>query len=366
MNRLAYNLLYIFVLLLFAVLIAFNYWGESTFFSYVNDIMQRVNSYTVAAKPVVPPAPEYIPKSHLQINPSGRIGIGVYFPDLGKDNFNKVISYEDMINHRLSYLLLFAAWGDSDKDFPTTLVKYADELDMTTVITWEPWKRDFVRPSTVDQTAYSLDNIIAGKQDAYIRQWAQAAKATGAKIIIRFGHEQTTVPGTITWYPWQGQPEAYKKAYIHIEDIFHEEGADNVKYMWNPISFGNFNILQYYPGDKYIDYIGLTVINHGPNPDNPDATWHNCDYLYNNQYNLVKKLNKPLFAVEFGSSEIGGSKPIWLQDCFQRFVTTPNMIGVINLETAHDSTYPSVDWRIESSIASLNSYKDAISSSVFR
>ncbi|HVX92833.1 MAG TPA: hypothetical protein VHA74_01830, partial [Candidatus Dojkabacteria bacterium] len=163
MNKLVYNLLYLLVLLLFAVLVAFNYYGELSFFKYVNLTLRKVNEYTTVNN--VPTTVVYVPKSNLKINPLGRIGVGAYFPNLNKDNFDKVITYEDMINHKLSYLLLFDAWGDQDKDFPTTLVTYADELDMTSVITWEPWKRDFNRPSTIDQSAYSLTNIIAGKQD---------------------------------------------------------------------------------------------------------------------------------------------------------------------------------------------------------
>lgn len=49
----------------------------------------------------------------------------------------------------------------------------------------------------MSQTAYSLSRFAAGDHDGYLRTWADALRAWGHPVTVRFGHE---VNGW--WYPW--------------------------------------------------------------------------------------------------------------------------------------------------------------------
>ncbi len=248
-----------------------------------------------------------LPQSNYSLDYSKRIGLGVYLPQVNTYNYDLVVKYEDKIQHKLKYILLFRGWGDVDSDFPEYGVKYMKALELTPIITWEPWKRDFENP-TVNQEQYSLQSIIDGQHDTYITDWANSARDANIEIIIRFAQEQSTPPNSQSWYPWQGDPERYVAAYRHIVDVFRQNKATNVKFMWSPI-YTEFPFSEaYFPGADYVDYVGITSLNHGKNIGTEWERWKSCDEVFTPQYNAALKYNLPIIVSEIGSSEVGGSK----------------------------------------------------------
>ncbi len=116
------------------------------------------------------------------------------------------------------------------------------------MITWEPWN-----PPAVKQPAYQLSDVIDGDYDSYIRSWARGAKSVNGPIMLRPFHEMNG-----TWYPWGGtvngnKPAEFKKAWIHVHNIFREEGVTNVTWVWSinwksyPNTYAN-RYAAYYPG----------------------------------------------------------------------------------------------------------------------
>lgn len=87
--------------------------------------------------------------------------------------------------------------------------------------------------------------------DEYIRKTLDNISATGKKSIIRFAGEMNI--GDLG-----NSPTAYVKAFRHVADIVHE--YDNLAIMWSPNDIGSFNKTYklYYPGDKYVDWIGIS------------------------------------------------------------------------------------------------------------
>src|SRR5204862_5530419 len=55
------------------------------------------------------------------------------------------------------------------------------------LFTWGSWR------GAIADTTFSDAAIARGDQDAYIREWATAAKKWGKRLILRFDHEQTSV-----------------------------------------------------------------------------------------------------------------------------------------------------------------------------
>lgn len=307
-------------------------------------------------------------ESDYSYRSGGSIGLGVYLPELelysgSMFEYKQILDYEEKIDHKLQYLLYFNAWGDQDKDFPSEAFNQLRSLELTPIITWEPWSRDFDNPTQV-QRRYSFESIIDGDHDRYIREWAKDAKETESLIILRFAHEMASEPGIKIWYPWQGQPEEYINAHRHIVNIFREEGVSNVKFMWNPLEFSGDIVDLYYPGESYVDYIGLTVLNHGKEAH--PFSWNRCNWLYEGQYNWAKTYDHPIIITEIGSAEQGGSKAEWYGDCFDRVVASDKVIGLISIEIPEDHKYPVVDWRIDSSTAAFDAFIEAISDRRFK
>lgn len=362
MNSDRYRLYFSLVILLFVTQVFYRYIGEEKFTGIVSEVYSYVMENGVEYSSSSPGGKQV---RRYETNYLGRIGIGAYlFKYDGNDN-SIVISHENEIQHRLQYVLVFRSWGGDDKDFPTMLAAQLSDLDITPIITWEPWERNF-DDATAIQTDFTLESIVGGEHDEYISSWAKAAKELDTPIILRFAHEQSTYPGERSWYPWQGKPATYKNAYRRIVYIFRSVGALNVKFMWNPVAFWPETTLDYYPGAGIVDYLGMTVLNHGVDSGEEGDRWKQCKELFEDQYDVLRTVNKPIIVTEFASSEVGGSKAAWYRECFRMIKANPYVIGVVSLEADADTSYPSIDWRIGSSYESLKSYREQISDTIFR
>ena len=133
---------------------------------------------------------------------------------------------------------------------------------------YQPWASP-VRPSTlaaisatgatpfIDWTCTSDDSIISGNQDALITSYAQALKAYGRPVFLRWFWEMNLVnlPRTSGCLGTSGAT-GYVKAWQHIWTIFQNQGAANVAFVWCPSINGPTYGSAYYPGDSYVDWIG--------------------------------------------------------------------------------------------------------------
>ncbi|HRI05389.1 MAG TPA: glycosyl hydrolase [Candidatus Dojkabacteria bacterium] len=362
-----YRFLFTIVVALFTILLTYRFLGPDRFYSIVGKIESEILliSGLTTVNTGTPDSP-IITDPDITLNPLGRIGLGAYiFGLFDETKVSEIDKYQNLIGHRLQFVLLFRAWDDFDKEFPSALLNELDKRDIVPIVTWEPWKRDFKNPTLID-TKYSLEAISVGLHDEYIREWARASRAFGSLYILRFGHEQSTFPGEQSWYPWQGRPEAYVKAYQRIVDIFREEGALNVRYMWNPVMFWPDTTLRYYPGDTYVDYLGLTVLNHGADGNPSDRRWKRCDEQYIKQYSVIRSIDRPVIVVEFGSTERGGLKDEWISECIRMMQDNPRLVGIITLENKSDPTHPGINWSVNSSYNSLKAFKEAVSIPLFK
>lgn len=293
------------------------------------------------------------------------MGLGAYTPGVPYDGFQSVWAFERLIQHRMTYVLWFQAWGDADRDFPRADVINAYRQGLTPVITWEPWQRRFDAP-TAPQPEYSLPSIAEGAHDDYIRSWAQGARAVGVPIILRFAHEQSTEPGVASWYPWQGDPAYYKAAFRRIVGIFREEGAVNVQFLWSGMWLHEWAD-QYYPGDDVVDWVATTILNHGTDVPEEWAKWRTFGELFARQYQAAVQWSKPVMIIELGTAEQGGDKAAWLREAFGSLETTyPLVRAVLIFEVGVDREYPNVNWSVASSPESLAAFREVIRDPYFR
>ncbi|MBN1248250.1 MAG: hypothetical protein JXC32_11370 [Anaerolineae bacterium] len=320
---------------------------------------------TLTPTPPATPTSTPAPRPARRLNPQGTVGLGIYTTGVPYDNFAAVYAFERLVQHRMVYVLWFQAWGDEDRDFLRREVLDAASQGMTPVITWEPWARNFSAPAA-SQPAYTLATIAAGDHDDYIRSWAREARAVGVPIILRFAHEQSTEPGVVSWYPWQGDPEGYRAAFRHIVAIFREEGATNVQFLYSGMWLHEW-APQYYPGDDVVDWVATTILNHGTEIPEDWAQWFTFDALFSRQYQAATQWGKPVMIIELGSAEQGGDKAAWLREAFGSLKTTyPLVRSVLLFEVAVDREYPNINWSVASSPESLAAFQDVIRDPYFR
>ncbi len=134
----------------------------------------------------------------------------------------------------------------------------------------KPYEQAFKAAAEQDkiiQYALQVENLadllsIAENDPRYIKL-AQDIQATGAKTLIRFACEMNDE--TNKWYT--KDYEAYIRKYRYVADIFHQY-APNCAMVWSPNFYPANNMEFYYPGDNYVDYVGVSLYaEHQPETD---------------------------------------------------------------------------------------------------
>lgn len=225
-------------------------------------------------------------------------------------------------------------------------------------IVWEPWLWK-------DKEKIKLDNINAGEWDAHIREWAQDIKAWGKPVFIRWGHEFN-----IEGYPWcivnnNRDPKKYVAAFRRVRNIFKKEGADNALFVWAPMndswpkeSWNDMHLA--YPGDEYVDWIGLDGYNWGTTQD--WSSWQSFRGLFRDIARQMwrKHPTKPIMIAELGSSEKGGDKAKWMEDMLQDLKRMPYVKAIHWFDEKKEA-----DWRIDANAKILAAFKKVINDPYF-
>ena len=91
--------------------------------------------------------------------------------------------------------------------------------------------------------------------------------------------------------------------------------------------------------------------------------WQSLSQVFSSSYRQLTQLStKPVIIAETSSSEIGGDKAAWIRDGFLRTIPQqfPRVRAVIWFDRSMEQ-----DWRVDSSQASLDAYRDVASSSLY-
>jgi hypothetical protein len=217
-------------------------------------------------------------------------------------------------------------------------------------------------PSNLSEPNFQLSDVIEGHHDAYIRKFAEAAKAWGKPFFLRFNWEMNG-----GWFAWAegvngNKAGEYVAAWRHVHDIFTQVGATNATWVWCPnVDPENQmqNLSSLYPGDSYVDWTGLDGYNWGTNPTRPDR-WRSFDQLYSSTYKKITGTiapSKPLMISEVGSTEYGGSKAAWIKDMLAKIPTDyPQVRGLLWFEKFDDG----MDWPIETSASATSAFAEGM------
>ena len=288
---------------------------------------------------------------------TGTVKVGVALEEF-PGSFEAITDFAGQSGRMPNMVMFFQAWGNNDRDFKDWLPSL-DVLGVTPFITWEPWNRsDFI-----NQKVYTQESILAGDHDPYIDNWAERAADYGGPIYLRFAHEMNTPEGKTYWYPWQGDPEQYIAVWQHVHDRFVAAGADNVLWVWS-VAWMNDDAALYYPGDDYVDLVGLTVLNFGEGK--PDSTWRSFGELYSIQQSRVLSYGKPVMITELGTAEQGGDKGQWISDIGPDIeLRFPEIEGIVWLNHSQSREFEEINWRVDSSPGALEGWRDLVNQAVF-
>ncbi len=212
-------------------------------------------------------------------------------------------------------VMWYQGWGANGdgKNLDLSMLDRVSVRGAIPMITWEPW----VPNGRVDQPQYKLSVIAGSTYDTYVRSWASQLAAWGKPVLLRFAHEMNG-----TWYPWaagkNGNSAAdYVEAWQHLRSVFDEENANNVGWVWSPnVHVDGFtDMADLYPGDEYVDWIGLDGYNWG---NWNGHRWQSFSGVFGPSIAKVRSFaaGKPLMIAETASGSDGGDKAAWIRSAF--------------------------------------------------
>jgi mannan endo-1,4-beta-mannosidase len=269
------------------------------------------------------------------------IKLGVFNPG-GPSNSESASAYMQAVGRQPEMTMWYHDFGDTIMTSEErSALRASGQIPM---VTWEPNRQ-------------SLSSIAGGSYDSYVRESARTVKGFGSEVLLRFAHEMNG-----TWYPWHGSSSTYISAWQHLVTIFREEGVANVRWVWAPNvdNTGSMPFSSYFPGDSWVDYVGLDGYNWGATTGNQ---WKSLREVFAISYAKITQLSsKPVIFTETSSSEIGGDKADWIRTGFINTIPNefPRVSGVVWFNKSQED-----DWRINSSTASLEAFREVANCTVY-
>lgn len=205
-------------------------------------------------------------------------------------------------------------------EFPVTAGKdmagfliYADvgsSIDTYKSVFSEAKKQDYIvqlslQPGNIEK----LKNIT--KSDPKYIAIAQTIESYGAKTLVRFACEMNDE--TSKWYT--DDYDMYIEKFRYVADIFHEY-APSCAVVWSPNFYPSNNMEFYYPGDEYVDYVGISAYaEYAPETD---------------PLGLGVDRNRFAAVLDRIVSLYGHKKPIIISECGSSYVYTRTGADITN------------------------------------
>ncbi len=205
-------------------------------------------------------------------------------------------------------------------------------------------------------TFYRWQEIADGALDSsIIIPEAQRLKAYGRPVFLSFSPEADTGAAI----PGEGTIAQYVAAWRHVHDVFTQAGARNVIWVWTTEGYhGHWPaILQMYPGNAYVDWIGWDPYNFYTCHRNGWLTFAQTVLPYYRWLLAHHFGDKPFMLPEFGS-QASPSDPAqeaaWYTSILATIRAMPNLKALVNW----NSTVPGCQLALSSApAAALSAYR---------
>jgi hypothetical protein len=305
--------------------------------------------------------------------PKPSVYFGVHVPGWLDDLGRELYPFEAHAQKKAAIVMLYQGWGitDGTQNFQTSWMDNIRNHGSIPMVSWEPW----LYTAGVNQPKYQLADIISGNFDPYIKKWADDSKTWGHPYFLRFAAEMNG-----NWFSWSegvngNQSGEYVQAWRHVHDIFASREVTNVTWVWSPnIEYNGSTPLEgLFPGDDYVDWLGMDGYNWGTVPHAPGAVsphsidsdqstivtgWQTFSQVFAQTYaHLTALSTKPLMVAEMASAEQGGSKAAWITDALSTQIPC-NFKRIRAFIWFNENK--ETDWRIESSPSAQHAFAAAI------
>lgn len=222
----------------------------------------------------------------------------------------------------------------------------------------EPWQAKFAAMAyahhaepfvQIEPTGVTLQSIIDGRSDAYLRSYARSVRLYRHPVILSFAAEMNG-----SWYSWGAghtKPTVFIGAWRHIVNVFRKAGAYNAAWLWtvNSTNASAAPVQQWWPGSRYVNAVGIDGYYYRP-ADTFKSVFGTTVTQIRTFTRAPILLSETAVGPAAGSSKIAGLFAGISQD---------HLLGLVWFDQAQHHGIYHQDWRLEDSPASLAAFKKA-------
>ncbi|MEV5747771.1 glycosyl hydrolase [Actinoallomurus sp. NPDC052308] len=215
----------------------------------------------------------------------------------GKSLTSAVTDIEGKVGRRFDIVLRFHDWSNAAG--PGRFPDASERVLGGSRLLFFAWESKVYQK----QQSYKWRDIAAGAYDkSVVEPVAERVRAYGKKVFMSFDPEMDRHQNK---GEMKGSPAEYVAAARHVHDVFQRAGVKNVVWVW--VTTGTMSgvnpqrMLDSYPGDAYVDWVGWDPYNFYKCHNGP---WHTFDekvgptYRFFQQHGLAKK---PFILPEYGT-----------------------------------------------------------------
>lgn len=203
--------------------------------------------------------------------------LGRSFMDENSQSHYDPEEFARLTGKKLASVFCYLSYG---RPFPSRWVARLKQQGVVPHIAWEPNR--------------GLDVV---NDDEYLRSFAEDCERADWPIFIRFASEMNG-----DWTRYGGDPLRYKVKWAIVQTVFARI-APNVAMVWCVNATPEQPIATFYPGDGYVDWVGINFYSVPFFDNNPkrDGTWANPADQLKYVYDLYAA-RKPIMICEYGAS----------------------------------------------------------------
>jgi mannan endo-1,4-beta-mannosidase len=261
--------------------------------------------------------------------------LGVYERD-APQSYAGIKQFARTVGREPNLVSYYSGWYEP---FQTAFAETAARNGATTIV-------------QIDPTNISLARIAASGYDRYLIRYAKEVAAFGRPVVISFGHEMNGF-----WQSWgyQNTPAAdFRAAWRHIVEVFRQNGATNVKWLWqvNSVSKRTGPIHDFWPGAKYVNWVGVSGYYYLPG--------ETFNYIFKPVVSQIRKFTKaPVLIAETGVSP-GSQVAFRIKDLFHG-LRAQHVIGLVWFDlNKPGKLYRGGKWRLEGHSTAVRAFRDAL------
>ncbi len=235
---------------------------------------------------------------------------GIFEP-MAPVSFENLDTKERLLAHNFDLMLYYSDVNTGLAELETALTN-ANEKGRTVELTFQTSPR-------LDGKGSMMLDMLDGRYDDFLNRYAQIVADSERPVLFRLCNEMNGDWCVYSGYNTSKDTELYKEFYKYVYSIFEKNGAlKNTIWVWNPNekSFPNYywnHALCYYPGDEYVDVVGMTGYNTGTYYSS--ESWRSFKTIYDGlYYQYCAWFSQPLMITEFSCSGNGGNKAGWVRD----------------------------------------------------